>query len=252
MSSDPIKNILTILYDDLTSRVYCILKSAKRMKRTDLENKLREQGLTNMQDLSKCIGKLVKEDFIRNDNQKIKNQPNDGINKKYQKGATQIQILIFNNVSINVIKNKYENMKEKLKNDFKEREKRKYVCPKCGEQPIDQNLASRTNFKCRNCERNLVNISEDLSDLRKKCNEILEVLDELFKEEENNSNTGINSYYNNYLTSKYGKNFNNNNHTNETFEEDPDSYIFKTLNHLQDKGKMNFYELVEGFISKKK
>ena len=32
MSSDPIKNILTILYDDLTSRVYCILKSAKRMK----------------------------------------------------------------------------------------------------------------------------------------------------------------------------------------------------------------------------
>ena len=252
MSSDPIKNILTILYDELTSRVYYILRTKKRMSRNELEITLKQQGFNNLQDLSKCIGKLVKEDFIKNETQKIKNQPNEAGNRKFQRGPTQIQILVFNNININVIKSKYESMKEKLRNDFKEREKKKYVCLKCQEQPIDQNLASRTKFKCKNCDRTLVNISEDLSELRKKCNEILEVLDELFKEEENNSNSGINSYYNNYLTSKYGKNYNNNIKGSETFEEDHDSYINKTLDQLSDKGKMNFYELVEGFISKKK
>ena len=34
MSSDPIKNILRILYDDLTSGVYSILKSVKKNTKT--------------------------------------------------------------------------------------------------------------------------------------------------------------------------------------------------------------------------
>jgi len=44
MSSDPIKNILRILYDDLTSGVYSILKSVKKIQRPDLERKLKEQN----------------------------------------------------------------------------------------------------------------------------------------------------------------------------------------------------------------
>ena len=250
MSSDPIRNIISILYDEVTSAIYCILKSKKKMKREDLESKLKEQGFTNIQDIGTYIGKLIKDDFIRGEIQTRKNTAEGP--RKYQKGTIKTDILIFNNIGINILKNKYDTMKENLKNDFKEREKKKYICKKCGGPPLDENLASRTDFKCKNCDKKYEKISEDLTELRKKCNDILEVLDDLFKEEENNSNTGINSYYNNYLTSKYGKNYNNNNQANETFEEDPDSYIFKTLNNLQYKGKMNFYELVEGFISKKK
>ena len=78
MSSDPIKNILRILYDDLTSRVYCIIKSSKKILRTDLEQKLKESGIYDLQNLDSAIGKLEKENFIISKREKVERQSSDG------------------------------------------------------------------------------------------------------------------------------------------------------------------------------
>ena len=142
-------------------------------------------------------------------------------------------------------------MKKKLKDDFKEKETKKFQCPKC-ELIKDEYDASITSFICPKCNIKFNSIVEDVTNLRKKCDEIIEVLDELFREEENNINTEITRYYNDYLTAKFGKNFNNENNIEDVFEEDHDSYINKTLDNLQEKDKINFYELVEGFIRAKK
>ena len=219
MSSDLIKNILRILYDDIISGIYCILKSSKQITKQDLENKLREQNYS-FNDLGSYIGRMVKEGFIDRNMQTIKIQPTQG-ERKYQK-APKIEILRLKNFSFNTLKSQYETMKKTLKADLKKREEKKYNCPKCNIEE-NENIASRNNFKCKNCGITLNKTSEDVSELRRKCNEIIEVLDELFKEEENNNSTGINNYYNNYLTAKFGKNFGD--AGEDVFEEDNDSYI---------------------------
>lgn len=250
MSSDPIKNILRILYDDLTSGVYSILKSVKKIQRPDLERKLKEQNY-EYQNLKSVIGQLEKDDFIKIENINIKPPPlQKGDIRKYQK-STKVDVYKYNHISINFIKNKYEEMKEKLNKDLAEREKQKFLCMTCGRQ-ADENFASRDGYKCPDCRKEYTKNVEDVADIRKKCNNIIEILDELFLEEENNSNAGINSNINNYLSSKYGKIFNGDNKPRDTFEEDHDSYINETMEHLTDKTKMNFYELVETYIRKKK
>ena len=248
MSSDHIKNILAILYDEITSGIYCIMKSKKKIERTELENKLREKRY-NFKDLNLNLGKLIKCDFIDRSQQIIKNGPTEGV-RRVQK-PTKLEILTFKNPSIKLLKSQYEDMKKQLFSDLEERQKKKYICPKCKAEIYQIYDASRIDFKCKKCGSNLENIAENVIDLRIKCQEIINVIDELFKEEEKNSNTGVNYYYNNYLTSKFGKNYFNNNDL-DSFEEDQDNYICKTLNNLQEKDKMNFYELVEGFIRSKK
>ena len=246
MSSDYIKNILTILYDEITSRVYSILKTAKKMKREDLETKLREEG--HYEDLDSALGNLARQGFIVTESEK-KVVPKEGI-IKVRRGDNKIENIIFKNPSINILRGQYEKMKKKLKDDFKEKETKKFHCPNC---LITKNEydASMDSFICKNCKNKYIVIGEDVTILRKKCDEIIEVLDELFKEEESNINTEITRYYNDYLTAKFGKNFNNENNI-DVFEEDHETYINKTLDNLPEKDKINFYELVEGFIRTKK
>jgi len=255
MSSDPIKNILRILYDDLTSRVYSIIKSVKKINRIELEKKLKEQ-LNNInldsQSLNLALGKLDKESFIKIHKEDIKQKNNTGdAPRLYKRGPTKIEVYTYNNISINLLSNKYNEMKNNLRKNLKEREERKYTCLKC-QVVRNENFASRDNYKCQICGKDYIKGSEDVSDISKKCEEIFEILDELFKEEENNANTGINTYYKKYLTSKYGKNFNNDNKVRDTFEEDEDSYINKTINHLNDNKKLFLYELIESLNRSKK
>ena len=237
MSSDYIKNILIILYDEMTSRVYSILKTAKKMKKEDLDP---------------ILGRLARQGFIITEQEK-KTLPKEGVTR-FKRGDNRIENIIFKNPSINVLKGPYEEMKRKLREEFKEKETKKYQCTKCGfiKNHYD---ASMDSFICPSCKIKYVPIGEDVANLRKKCEEIIEVLDELFKEEENNINTEITRYYNDYLTAKFGKNFSNENNIEDVFEEDHESYINKTLDNLEkkeEKDKYNFYELVEGFIRTKK
>ena len=252
MSSDYIKNILIILYDEMTSRVYSILKTAQKMKKEDLDKKLKEEG--HYEDLNPILGRLALQGFIITEQEK-KTLPKEGVTR-FKRGDNRIENIIFKNPSINVLKGPYEEMKRKLREEFKEKETKKLQCTKCGNIKSEYD-ASMTLFICPSCKIKYVPIGEDVANLRKKCEEIIEVLDELFKEEENNSNTEITRYYNDYLTAKFGKNFSNENNIEDVFEEDHESYINKTLDYLEkkdekDKDKCNFYELVEGFIRAKK
>jgi len=245
MSGDPIKNIIRILYDDLTSAVFSVIKTYQKRLRNELEAKLKEQGYEII-NLDNSIGQLKNLGFI-----KIEDKPQQPQNKNERKMSrkSMIKLYKYNDVDINSLKNKYEQMKKNIRNDLDERIKNKYTCKKCGIQ-VDDNMASRTEYKCAICKILYDRKKEDVSDLNKKCNIILEVLDELFSEAENNSNYGANSNINNYLSSKYGKNFIGENR--DIFEEDHESYIYQTIENLPDKSKPNFYELVEGFMRSKK
>ena len=245
MSGEPIKNIIRILYDDLTSAVFSIIKTYQKRLRNELEAKLKENGyeITN---LDNSLGQLKNIGII-----KIEDKPQQPQIKGGRKMLKQsmVKLYKYNGVDINSLKNKYEQMKKNMRNDLEERVKKKYICKKCGIQR-DDNMASRTKFQCEVCKIPYSKNEEDISDLNKKCNIIFEVLDELFAEEENNSNYGASSNINNYLSSKYGKNFIGEN--KDTFEEDHESYIYQTIENLPDKSKSNFYELVEGFLRSKK
>ena len=245
MSGEPIKNIIRILYDDLTSAVFSVIKTYQKRLRNELEAKLKEQGY-EISNLDNSIGQLKNLGII-----KIEDKPQQPQNRNERKMSrkSMIKLYIYNGIDINSLKNKYEQMKKNMRNDLDERVKNKYICKKCLIQR-DDNKASRTNFQCEFCKIPYCKKEEDISDLNKKCNIIFEVLDELFAEEENNSNYGSNSNINNYLSSKYGKNFIGEN--KETFEEDHESYINQTIEELPDKSKLNFYELVEGFMRSKK
>ena len=249
MSSDPIKFIMAILYRPLMGELYSIIKSAKKIKRNDLEKKLSEKQILNTKDVNNCLKKLELEDFIRTEKLPIKVQYTSGP-MKIQKNAPKFEyLIIFKNYPFNEIKNKYNETKKNLEKDLKNREEKKYICPNCKDEK-DANLASRTDFKCKNCQIKFINKSEDVIDLRTKCNEIFDLLDELFKEEEKNSNTGINANYSHYLNSKYGKNFTSNG--NDIFEEDPNTFINETINNLKDDEKITFYNLIEEFSNSKK
>ena len=250
MSSDPIKCIISILYSKLMGDLYSIIKSSKKINRRDLEQKLKEKQIScSVDDLNECLNKLELEEFIKTEKLAIKSQQAIGP-IKYQKNAPKTEILIFfKNNSFNEIKHKYNEMKKNLENDLKRREKKKYICPKCGEEN-DENIASRTKYKCQRCGLDFLKKSEDVTDLRIKCIDIIGVLDELFREEEKNSNTGINANYLHYLNSKYGKNFNNDG--NDIFEEDPNTFINETINNLKDDEKILFYRFVEEFSNYKK
>ena len=245
MSGEPIKNIIRILYDDLTSAVFSVIKTYQKRLRNELEAKLKEQGY-EISNLDNCIGQLKNLGII-----KIEDKPQQSQNRNERKMSrkSMIKLYIYNGIDINSLKNKYEQMKKNMRNDLDERVKNKYICKKCLIQR-DDNKASRTNFQCEFCKIPYCKKEEDISDLNKKCNIIFEVLDELFAEEENNSNYGSNSNINNYLSSKYGKNFIGEN--KDTFEEDHESYIYQTIENLPEKSKSNFYELVEGFLRSKK
>lgn len=245
MSGEPIKNIIRILYDDLTSAVFSIIKTYQKRLRNELEAKLKEQGyeITN---LDNSLGQLKNIGIIKIEDKSQQPQIKGG--RKMLK-QSMIKLYKYNGVDINSLKNKYEQMKKNMRNDLDERVKNKYICKKCGIQR-DDNMASRTKFQCEVCKIPYSKNEEDISDLNKKCSIIFEVLDELFAEEENNSNYGASSNINNYLSSKYGKNFIGENR--DTFEEDHDSYIYQTIENLPDKSKSNFYELVEGFLRSKK
>lgn len=245
MSGEPIKNIIRILYDDLTSAVFSIIKTHQKRLRNELEANLKEQRY-EISNLDSSLGQLKNLGIIS-----IEDKPLQSQNKTEKKNSRQsmIKLYKYNDVDINSLKNKYEQMKKNLKNDLDERTKNKYTCKKCHKQR-DDNMASREGYKCPDCKIPYHRNEEDVPDLYKKCNIIFDVLDELFAEEESNGNYGANSNINNYLSSKYGKNFIG--ESKDIFEEDHESYIYQTIENLPDKSKLNFYELVEGFIRSKK
>ena len=123
MSSDPIKTILAILLDEITSEIYFIIKTAKKIKKSDLENKLREKRYNLKEpELRERLNKLMKEDFIRNEFEVIHNQTSEP--RKYVKGSQREEVFKINNIDVSLLKSKYEEMKKNLLNNFKEKEKK--------------------------------------------------------------------------------------------------------------------------------
>ena len=161
------KNILTILYDEMTSRVYSKLKSAKKITKEDLIKKLREEEHyddNKLKDLFYILGRLEKQNFIIIKTEK-KALPKEGVSK-YTKGNNRIENIIFKNPSIKSLRNKYEDMKKRLRKDFKEKETKKYQCIKCGIIK-DENNASRSSYICPNCENKYIVNYEDVTILKK-------------------------------------------------------------------------------------
>jgi hypothetical protein len=120
MSGEPIKNIIRILYDDLTSAVFSIIKTYQKRLRNELEAKLKENGyeITN---LDNSLGQLKNIGII-----KIEDKPTQPQIKGGRKMLKQsmVKLYKYNGVDINSLKNKYEQMKKNMRNDLDERVKK--------------------------------------------------------------------------------------------------------------------------------
>ena len=259
MSSDPAEDIISILYGRFEGIIYSIMKTKKKLTMTELlsEKLLKNEALDK---LDPAIGKLREAKFIEGEEKTSLIDPKGKNTKKNTRTET---LLKFNeNFDFKTLNDSYKYLKEDIKNYFKEQEEQKYECEKC-KKKLDENLASRDNYICPTCEVHYKENKENYSDIKKRCNEIFEILDEKFELKLNNSSTSKSSANMRYLEAKYGNNVFNNDEFKfiekdkngmKIIENDP--YVESTLEDLSKKEKkaerFAFYELIEAFKKYKK
>ena len=259
MSSDPAEDIISILYGRIEGKIYSIMKTKKKLTTTELKS---EKILLNvpLNELDSAIAILREEKFIEEEEIKVLIDPKQKGTKKNIKKETLIKFK--ENFDFNTLYDNYKYLKDDIKNDFIKKEEEKYECEKC-QKKLDENLASRDNYTCPTCGNRYKENKENYSDIKKKCNEIFELLDERFEIKLNNSSASKSSANMKYLEAKYGNNVFNNDEFKfiekdkngmKIIENDP--YIESTLEELSKKEKkaerFAFYELIEAFKKYKK
>ena len=251
MYKDPVENIIKILYGELEGKIYSLVKSNKNITIKELNTIL---NADNKADINSPINQLIRENFLKSE----KTNPN--IKSQYKgKGEQSDSVLKLNNdFNFDDFNIKYRDLKEYIINYFKEEEDNKWICQKC-QQRKNENLASRENFTCPKCNEHYILKDSNLSDLKKKCFEILEFLDENFDTKLNVLKGGNYSNNNrNYLIAKYGINILNTNiperpqkEKDKIYIEENDPYIESTLEDIMKTEKsaerFAFYELIEAF-----
>lgn len=268
MSAEPTRNILTILFDEITGEIFYILNSNKneKMEREEIRKRLEKSNfdcsnLNNILDSLKARNLLIVESKeVKIEEEKNKNQNNP--NKKYKNRTRKVIYYYYklNYTNLELLKDKYEKTRDSIEKNLKDESKKKWICPKCHES-YDANDAYRENLKCKkqNCKQ--CNLEEkegkDVTDITKKCNDIFEILDEFFNEYENQA-TGTTSGIYEYLKSKYGKDYRLDRKDKVTIIEENDPYVQYTIDKIQSQRNqgnkkddilMNFCKLVEYFSS---
>ena len=253
MFNDPVEDIIKILYGPMEGKLYSIMKSKKKI----LESELKTNYQSDIKDIDIVLTILEKENFIQRTQKDIpieQKQP-----KQKNRRIKDFEIKFNEKFDYNFFYQKYKFLKENLEQKFKQKENENYYCNKC-KKSINENLASRTNFKCIECGNKYTKNEEDLTDLKIKSKKIFEILDDRFEKKLGNINIGKHSNYVNYLKAKYGNNIIsdvNPNNQNIILKEEYDPYIESTLKDLDNKNtkpwvKNAFYELIEAFNKCKK
>ena len=253
MFIDPAEDIIKILYGPFEGKLYSMIKSKKKIEEPQLKSMLDNNELS---EFDKAIHLLQMEYFIIINQKELPPDPNV---IRRAKGTNKVKEIKFNDkFDFNTLFGKYKILKEDIEEDFKRKEDEKFFCKTCGRK-LNENLASRDNFKCPICKVPYSKNEVDLDDIKKKCKTIWSILDDRFKKKLDNLNQENYSNYINYLKAKYGNNIISNEKTNNQaciLEEENEPYISSTLNALEKSNKEDekfvFYELIEAFNKFKK
>ena len=256
MKSDPVEDIIKILYGPLEGKIYSIVKNKKKV--TDTEISI----ITNLpkENLNVAIKSLISEGFIESKEIVILKDPK--LPKTQKNKIIENQLIYKENYDFDDLYYAYTTLKNEIKKDFKTKEELKYECEKC-KIKLDENMASRDNFKCPKCGERYKENKENLAELKKRCNEIFNILDDRFDRKLGGLNRKSHANNMDYLKSKYGNNvFIDNEFKNIQrgangmiiLENDP--YVESTLEDITKTGKkaerFAFYELIEAFKKNKK
>ena len=257
MKSDPAEDIIKILYGPLEGKIYSIIKSKKKITDAGIYSILLNVPKEN---INAAIKSLIHEEFIEAKELVYLKDPK--LPKTQKNKIIENQLIYKENYDFDNLFNAYNTLKNEVKKDFNSKEELKYECEKC-QKKLDENMASRDNFKCPKCGERYKEIKNNLAELKKRCNEIFEVLDDRFDRKLGGLNKKSHANNMDYLRSKYGNNvFNDNEFKNIPRSEkgmiilENDPYVESTLEEITKTEKKAeryaFYELIEAFQKNKK
>ena len=257
MKSDPAEDIIKILYGPLEGKIYSIIKSKKKITDAGIYSILLNVPKEN---INAAIKSLIHEEFIEAKELVYLKDPK--LPKTQKNKIIENQLIYKENYDFDNLFNAYNTLKNEIKKDFNSKEELKYECEKC-QKKLDENMASRDNFKCPKCGERYKENKENLAELKKRCNEIFNILDDRFDRKLGGLNRKSHANNMDYLKSKYGNNvFIDNEFKNIQrgangmiiLENDP--YVESTLEDITKTGKkaerFAFYELIEAFKKNKK
>ena len=257
MKSDPLEDIIKILYGQLEGKIFSIIKSKKKVRDTELISILTQSEKIDINNINTAINLLKDENFIES------GQINNEKHPKAQKNKNQeIQLTFNEHYNVEDLFYAYTTLKNDIKKYFESEEELKYECEKC-KKKYDENMASRDNLTCPKCGERYKKIKNNLMELKKRCYEILEILDERFDLKLGGLNSKSHAKNMDYLKSKYGNNvFINNEFKNIERDKngmiilENDPYVQSTLEDItkteKKAEKFAFYELIEAFKKIKK
>ena len=257
MKSDPAEDIIKILYGPLEGKIYSIIKSKKKITDAGIYSILLNVPKEN---INAAIKSLIHEEFIEAKELVYLKDPK--LPKTQKNKIIENQLIYKENYDFDNLFNAYNTLKNEIKKDFNSKEELKYECEK-SQKKLDENMASRDNFKCPKCGERYKEIKNNLAELKKRCNEIFEVLDDRFDRKLGGLNKKSHANNMDYLRSKYGNNvFNDNEFKNIQRSEkgmiilENDPYVESTLEEITKTEKKAeryaFYELIEAFQKNKK
>ena len=174
MKSDPAEDIIKILYGPLEGKIYSIIKSKKKITDAGIYSILLNVPKEN---INAAIKSLIHEEFIEAKELVYLKDPK--LPKTQKNKIIENQLIYKENYDFDNLFNAYNTLKNEIKKDFNSKEELKYECEKC-QKKLDENMASRDNFKCPKCGERYKEIKNNLAELKKRCNEIFEVLDDRF------------------------------------------------------------------------
>ena len=266
MSTEPIRNILSILFGEITGQIFFIFNTNKnkKMKREEIKERLEKSkyDCTKLNDiLVSLTGRniLIKTDVVEKiEDKKNNDQKNPNINYKKHYKNVKYHYYQLNYTELKKLKEIYKNTKDSIIKNLEYKSKRKWICINCGES-YDANCAFR-DTKCKNKNYKKCNLivenGEDVTDILKKCNDIFKILDIFFAELENQM--VVTTKVKEYLKSKYGKDYSNEKIDNVNIVEENDPYVQYTIDKIQSQRTqinkkedycLNFCKLVECFSS---
>ena len=251
MFTDPAEDIIKILYGPIEGKIYSIMKSKKKLVEPELKSYF--NNINEIAGFDKAVTSLEIDNFIEIN---IKELPPDPKIGKRPKGTNKIREIKFDEkFDFDKLHKKYKYLKKNLGEELAQKEEEKYYCEKC-DKYWNENLASRQYYICPKCKQNFIKNDVDFSDLKIKCKNIWDILDDRFKKKLDNVNQENYSNHLNYLKAKYGNNIFVNNTDSFVIEEENEPFISSTLKDIEKSNKEDekytFYELIETFNKLKK
>ena len=235
---DALEKISKIFYDDTTFIIlnFIIQNDPDYVEVSNISDSLNIDLNTviNKLYLLKKHEILISRDY--NKNNYLNNPENNLILNKKQNNNKEKTEWKLNENFYNNLKDRFEATKLELEKVFKERETLKFICNECQRIYDEREATIDNNFECKYCkEKNkcirLQEKKEDLSELRKNTQIILEKIKDIFDVTDGNLNI------NQKKKEKYEMKFEINN-------ENEISFLEKKIN------KNNFYNIMDYFISK--